>query len=66
MLHERCINARSFAITQGVIDVLSNLIPDTDKRDAFEEIFALVKDQLVAFCIEQDRMAHRLNPVSRN
>ena len=47
MRHERLICSHSLSIAQGVLGVLANLIPDCDKRDAFEEIFTATHGKIV-------------------
>ncbi len=66
MRHQRLMNTHSLILTQEILDLLGNLIPDDQKRDAFEELFALMKNGLEAFCIEQDCLTRRLNPLSPN
>jgi hypothetical protein len=63
-MNERLINGRAFAMAQELLDLIAPCIREEERRDAFEEFYAICKNGLLALCIEHDRMMQRLKPTS--
>ena len=63
-MNQRLINDLAFAMAQQLLDLVAPCIREEERRDAFEEFYAICKNGLESFCIRHDRMMQRLKPTS--
>jgi hypothetical protein len=52
------------AIAQASLDVVESCVHPSCHRDAWDEFFRIALAGIEAYCIQQDRMRHRLQPTS--
>jgi hypothetical protein len=62
MTSESLRHDAAWATSIQIVEIFAPLLRDEEKRDAFEEVFARVKDGLDAFEIKQQRLQQRMKP----
>jgi hypothetical protein len=57
LVHDVC-----WATAQHIVEVFAPLLREEERKDAFLEVYERVKAGLEAYCLQDDRMQHRLKP----
>ena len=66
MTNQRLLNETCFAIARDMLSLVSHLIREEEHRDAFSEFYQVVKQRLLRYQVEQDRLLQRLYGPRRN
>jgi len=64
-MNKRLVHDAAYACALSVMECLSGLFREDEKRDGFSEIYARVKAAIEAFAVMEERKGKRLKP-SRN
>ena len=62
MANQRLIHDAAMAMTHTLVDLVAPCLREEERQDAFNEFYVVCQAGLEAFCIQQERMIHRLNP----
>lgn len=62
MVNDRLIHDAAVAMSQAMLEIVGPCLRDEEKLDALSEFYIVCKAGIEAFCIQQARMQHRLNP----
>jgi hypothetical protein len=62
-VNERLVNDTVIAMAETLLDLISPSLREEEWRLAFDEFYVVCKAGIEAYCIQQDRLRERLNPM---
>ena len=66
MSNERLIHDACFSINKELLHLIAHLIREEEHRDAFTEFYDVVRNGLLRYEVEQERLRQRLYGDRRN
>ncbi len=64
-VNHRLVHDAAFAMALAILDVVSPLLREEERKDAFDEFFRVCQAGIEAYGIQANRMSERMRP-SRN
>ena len=62
MTSDSLIHDVAFVTAQQIVDIFAGCLREEELRDAFDEVYPLVKASLERFQIQENRMERRMRP----
>ena len=66
MSNERLLNETCLAIARDMLSIVSNLVMEHERRDAFTEFYEAARQRLIRYEIERERLLRRIYGDRRN
>ncbi len=66
MSNERLINDTCFATAKDILSLVAHLIREEEHKDAFTEFYDIVRQRLVRYEVERERLLRRIYGDRRN